>query len=76
MTSSKIIPDSSLESILDLRSRIANTDAAALLALLLSVAKELDCDIPIAENANAKNTCSKKQTQTCLKGDKYVDGWC
>jgi len=53
---SNVIPDSSLASILDLRSRIANTEAAADFALLESGAKELDCEIPMAAIDRAKKT--------------------
>lgn len=51
-----IIPESSLGSILDLRSSIAKIEAAANLALLESAATELDSEIPMAARASAKKT--------------------
>lgn len=51
-----VMPESSLGSILDFRSRIAKTEAEADLALDESGAKELDCEIPIAAIAREKNT--------------------
>lgn len=54
---SNVIPDSSLASILGLRSRTANTEAVADFALVESGARELDWETATAAIARAKKTC-------------------
>lgn len=60
LTVSKVKPVSSLGSILDFRSIIANTEAAADCALEESDVKELDCETPIAAIARARKTCTER----------------
>ena len=58
------MPESSLESIFDFLSRIANTEAAAFFALFISVFNDPDCDTPVAAMVSANNTCPKPHTHT------------
>ena len=53
---SNIIPESSLGSIFDFPSRIANIEPTELFALLESGANELNWEIPNAANVRAKKT--------------------
>jgi hypothetical protein len=54
---STVTPASSLGSILDFRSTIANIEDAADFALEESDVRVLDCDTPIAAIARARKTC-------------------
>lgn len=50
------MPSSLLESILDLRSRISNTEKADSLALVLSAPTALVREIPVVAKTNTKKT--------------------
>ena len=62
---SSVMPSLLLESIAGLLSRISSIEAAESLALLVSGAKALDWETPIAVTVKEKKTCAKLIVRIC-----------
>lgn len=67
------MPESSLESILDMRSSIANTEAVADFAFAESGARELYWVIPTAAKLRAKKTYKAYKTLYFIRRGKELD---